>query len=213
MSDIPHTVYVVDDDAGMLESTQWLLESVGLQVQPYADGRHFLEAVDPSRTGCVILDIRMPGLGGLNVQEELQKRGSHLPIIFVSGHADVAIVVRAFKSGAFDFIEKPFNEQLLLDSVQQALQQHQQASTQQQGDQHTDELIASLTRRERDVFMPLAQGYTSREIAEQLEVGIKTIDLYRARVMKRLGVERVPDVTGIAIAAGLLDPINLRSDT
>ncbi len=212
MSDIPHTVYVVDDDAGMLESTQWLLESVGLQVQPYADGRHFLEAVDPSRTGCVILDIRMPGLGGLNVQEELQKRGSHLPIIFVSGHADVAIVVRAFKSGAFDFIEKPFNEQLLLDSVQQALQQHQQASTQQQGDQHTDELIASLTRRERDVFMPLAQGYTSREIAEQLEVGIKTIDLYRARVMKRLGVERVPDVTGIAIAAGLLDPINLRSD-
>lgn len=210
MSDIPHTVYVVDDDAGMLESTQWLLESVGLQVKPFADGRHFLEAVDPSRTGCVILDIRMPGLGGLNVQEELQKRGSHLPIIFVSGHADVAIVVRAFKSGAFDFIEKPFNEQLLLDSVQQALQQHQQASTEQQGDQHTDELIASLTRRERDVFMPLAQGYTSREIAEQLEVGIKTIDLYRARVMKRLGVERVPDVTGIAIAAGLLDPVNLR---
>lgn len=210
MSDIPHTVYVVDDDAGMLESTQWLLESVGLQVQPYADGRQFLEAVDPSRTGCVILDIRMPGLGGLNVQEELQKRGSQLPIIFVSGHADVPIVVRAFKSGAFDFIEKPFNEQLLLDSVQQALQEHQQASNQQQGDQHTDELIASLTRRERDVFMPLAQGYTSREIAEQLDVGIKTIDLYRARVMKRLGVERVPDVTGIAIAAGLLDPMSLR---
>ncbi|MDL0430366.1 response regulator [Marinobacter sp. TBZ242] len=213
MSDIPHTVYVVDDDAGMLESTQWLLESVGLQVQPYADGRQFLEAVDPAHTGCVILDIRMPGLGGLNVQEELQKRGSQLPIIFVSGHADVPIVVRAFKSGAFDFIEKPFNEQLLLDSVQQALQEHQQTSTQQQGDQHTDALIASLTRRERDVFMPLARGYTSREIAEQLDVGVKTIDLYRARVMKRLGVERVPDVTGIAIAAGLLDPMNLRGES
>ncbi|MEP1214391.1 MAG: response regulator [Marinobacter sp.] len=213
MSEFPHTVYVVDDDAGMLESTQWLLESVGLQVRPYADGRQFLEAVKPEQTGCVILDIRMPGLGGLNVQEELQKRGSQLPIIFVSGHADVPIVVRAFKSGAFDFIEKPFNEQLLLDSVQQALQQHQQASTQQQGDQHTDALIASLTRRERDVFIPLAQGYTSREIAEQLDVGIKTIDLYRARVMKRLGVERVPDVTGIAIAAGLLAPINLRGES
>ena len=213
MSEFPHTVYVVDDDAGMLESTQWLLESVGLQVRSYADGRQFLQAVHPEQTGCVILDIRMPGLGGLNVQEELQKRGSQLPIIFVSGHADVPIVVRAFKSGAFDFIEKPFNEQLLLDSVQQALQQHQQASTQQQGDQHTDALIASLTRRERDVFIPLAQGYTSREIAEQLDVGIKTIDLYRARVMKRLGVDRVPDVTGIAIAAGLLDPINLRRAT
>ncbi len=210
MSELPHTVYVVDDDAGMLESTQWLLESVGLQVRPYADGRQFLEAVNPAQTGCVILDIRMPGLGGLNVQEELQKRGSQLPIIFVSGHADVPIVVRAFRSGAFDFIEKPFNEQLLLDSVQQALQIHQQASTQQLGDQHTDALIAALTRRERDVFMPLAQGFTSREIAEQLDVGIKTIDLYRARVMKRLGVERVPDVTGIAIAAGLVDPLKLR---
>lgn len=210
MSEQSNTVYVVDDDAGMLESTQWLLESVGLQVRPYADGRRFLEAVEAEQTGCVVLDVRMPGLGGLNVQEELQKRGSQLPIIFVSGHADVPIVVRAFKSGAFDFIEKPFNEQLLLDSVQQALQQHQAASTQKRGDEHTDALIASLTRRERDVFMPLAQGYTSREIAEQLDVGIKTIDLYRARVMKRLGVERVPDVTGIAIAAGLLNPTNLR---
>ncbi|MFN2361371.1 MAG: response regulator transcription factor [Marinobacter sp.] len=211
MSEQPNTVYVVDDDAGMLESTQWLLESVGLQVRPYADGRRFLEAVEAEQTGCVILDIRMPGLGGLNVQEELQKRGSQLPIIFVSGHADVPIVVRAFKSGAFDFIEKPFNEQLLLDSVQQALQQHQATSTQRRGDEHTDALIATLTRRERDVFIPLAQGYTSREIAEQLDVGIKTIDLYRARVMKRLGVERVPDVTGIAIAAGLLNPLELRT--
>src|SRR5690554_3008817 len=117
-----NTVYVVDDDAGMLESTQWLLESVGLEVRAYSDGRQFLDAVEGQRPGCVILDIRMPGLGGLNVQEELQKRGLEIPIIFVSGHADVPIVVRAFKSGAFDFIEKPFNEQLLLDTVQQALQ-------------------------------------------------------------------------------------------
>jgi FixJ family two-component response regulator len=210
MSDSAQTVYVVDDDAGMLESTQWLLESVGLHVQPYADGRQFLNAVNPEHTGCVVLDIRMPGLGGLNVQEELQKRGSQLPIIFLSGHADVPIVVRAFKSGAFDFIEKPFNEQLLLDSVQQALQEHQKTNSQQRGDQHTDTLVASLTRRERDVFMPLAQGYTSREIAEQLDIGVKTIDLYRARVMKRLGVERVPDVTGIAVSIGLLDPMSLR---
>ena len=204
------TVYVVDDDAGMLESTQWLLESVGLNVEAYSDGRKFLDAVGNKKAGCVVLDVRMPGLGGLNVQEELQKRGSQLPIIFLSGHADVPIVVRAFKSGAFDFIEKPFNEQLLLDSVQQALQEHQQANRQQLGDQHTDALVESLTRRERDVFMPLAQGYTSREIAEQLDIGVKTIDLYRARVMKRLGVERVPDVTGIAVAIGLLDPMNLR---
>ncbi len=210
MTDASTTVYVVDDDAGMLESTQWLLESVGLNVQAYADGRQFLETLADTTSGCVILDVRMPGLGGLNVQEELQKRGSRLPIIFVSGHADVPIVVRAFKSGAFDFIEKPFNEQLLLDSVQQALQDHQQTSERQQGDEDTEALIATLTRRERDVFLPLAQGYTSREIAEMLDVSIKTIDLYRSRVMKRLGAERMPDVTGIAIAAGLMDPLDLR---
>lgn len=207
------TVYLVDDDAGMLESTQWLLESVGLNVQAYSDGRRFLEAVGGTRAGCVVLDIRMPGLGGLNVQEELQKRGLDLPIIFVSGHADVPIVVRAFKSGAFDFIEKPFNEQLLLDSVQQALQDHRHESHRLQGNEATEALLATLTRRERDVFLPLAQGYTSREIADQLDVSIKTIDLYRARVMKRLGAERLPDVTGIAIAAGLLDPLDLRSET
>jgi len=217
MSDQPapdtNTVYVVDDDDGMLESTQWLLESVGLNVQAYSDGRKFLDALGDSRGGCVVLDVRMPGLGGLNVQEELQKRGIELPIIFVSGHADVSIVVRAFKSGAFDFIEKPFNEQLLLDSVQQALEAHQHSNHLQLGDERTDALITTLTRRERDVFLPMAQGYTSREIADQLGVGVKTIDLYRARVMKRLGAERLPDVTGMAITAGLLDPSNLRTES
>lgn len=204
------TVYVVDDDAGMLESTQWLLESVGLNVRAYSDGRKFLDALDDEKGGCVVLDVRMPGLGGLNVQEELQKRGIKLPIIFVSGHADVPIVVRAFKSGAFDFIEKPFNEQLLLDSVQQALEAHQHSNNLQQGDEQTHALISTLTRRERDVFLPMAQGYISREIAEQLGVSVKTIDLYRARVMKRLGVERLPDVTGVAVTAGLIDPLHLR---
>lgn len=213
MTDSLTTVYVVDDDPGMRESTQWLLESVGLTVRLFPDGRQFLDAVARNPPGCAVLDIRMPGLGGLNIQEELQKRGCNLPVIFVSGHADVPVVVRAFKSGAFDFIEKPFNEQLLLDSVQQALEQHQQYDGQQRerGDTHTEQCLLALTRRENDVFLPLARGYTSREIAEQLGVSVKTIDLYRARVMKRLGAERVPDVTGIAIAAGLLDPLELRS--
>lgn len=219
MTDAPSpTVYVVDDDAGMLESTQWLLESVGLRVRGYADGRQFLDALDASAepdrqtTGCVVLDVRMPGLGGLNVQEELQKRELTLPVIFVSGHADVPIAVRAFKAGAFDFIEKPFNEQLLLDSVQQALQERPGNSTKQPRDPSILSLLDTLTPRERDVFLPLAQGYTSREIAEQLEVSVKTIDLYRARVMKRLGAERLPDVTGLAVAAGLADPLALRPD-
>lgn len=207
---LPATVYVVDDDTGMLESTQWLLESVGLKVEAYTDGQQFLDAVTATSYGCVILDVRMPGLGGLNVQEELQKRGSRLPVIFISGHADVPIAVRAFKAGAFDFIEKPFNEQLLLDSVQQALQQQQTSSSRHKSDQATETLISTLTPREKDVFLPLAQGYTSREIAEQLGISVKTVELYRSRVMKRLGAERLPDVTGIAIVAGGLDPLSLR---
>lgn len=202
-------VYIVDDDPGMLESTRFLLESVGLDARSFQDGRDFLQAIEPAAQGCVILDVRMPGLGGLNVQEELQQRGCRMPVIFVSGHADVPIVVRAFKSGAFDFIEKPFSEQLLLDSVQQALQPPETDSgpSVPESVQHS---IDALTPRERDVFIPLAQGYTSREIAEKLEVGSKTADLYRARVMKRLGVQRPQDVTGIAIAAGLVDPLELR---
>ncbi|GGO86512.1 DNA-binding response regulator [Marinobacterium nitratireducens] len=211
MTDANTVVYLVDDDPGMLESTQWLLESVGLTVQAFSDGRRFLDALGTPERGCVILDVRMPGLGGLNVQEELQKKGLGLPVIFVSGHADVPIVVRAFKSGAFDFLEKPFNEQMLLDSVQQALAQQREGARSPAADPGKLAVLETLTPRERDVFLPLAQGYSSREIAEKLDVSVKTIDLYRARVMKRIGAERLPDVTAVAIAAGLLDPLALRA--
>ncbi|PVY70724.1 LuxR family two component transcriptional regulator [Tamilnaduibacter salinus] len=203
-------VYVVDDDTGMLDSTRWLLESVGLRVEGFTDGRDFLEHVDPNLGGCIILDVRMPGLGGLNVQEELQSQGIELPVLFISGHADVPIAVRAFKSGAFDFIEKPFNEQLLLDSVQQAIQSYGSSNNVQRFHPDIEARMARLTPREKDVFLPLARGYTSREIADMLGVGTKTVDLYRSRVMKRLGVSRVQDVTGIAIAAGAVDPLGLR---
>lgn len=173
-------VYVVDDDQGMLESTVWLLESVGLKARPFTQGRDFLDACEGGRHACVLLDVRMPGMGGLNVQDELLARGIDLPVIFVSGHADVPIVVRAFKAGAVDFIEKPYNEQLLLDSVQQALDRHARRRRHRDLDAGLRERLDSLTPRERDVLLPLVRGYTSREVAEQLEVSVKTVDLYRA---------------------------------
>ncbi|MHC5352000.1 response regulator transcription factor [Pseudomonas sp. A46] len=203
-------VYVVDDDQGMLDSTVWLLESVGLKALPFTSGRAFLEACDADLDACVLLDVRMPGMGGLNVQEEMRSRGLDLPIIFVSGHADVPIVVRAFKAGARDFIEKPYNEQLLLDSVQQALSSHEPKRGNGAGQGQLKERLDSLTPRERDVLLPLVQGYTNREIAEQLDISVKTVDLYRARVMKRMQAERLPDLVGMAIAAGLVDPLKLR---
>lgn len=205
-------VYVVDDDQGLLDSTVWLLESVGLRARPFTSGRAFLDACDPELPACVILDVRMPGMGGLNVQEELRARGIELPVIFVSGHADVPIVVRAFKAGACDFIEKPFNEQLLLDSVQQALRRQSERRDRQGGPAALRARLDSLTPRERDVLLPLVQGYTSREIAEQLDISVKTVDLYRARVMKRMQAERLSDLIGMACAVGLIDPLDPRGD-
>ncbi|MBU4633445.1 response regulator transcription factor [Pseudomonas chlororaphis] len=203
-------VYVVDDDPGMLDSTVWLLESVGLKAVPFTSGREFLEHCDPSLDACVLLDVRMPGMGGLNVQEELRQRDIHLPLIFVSGHADVPIVVRAFKAGAVDFIEKPYNEQLLLDSVQQALSRADDRHSRNAGQARIEARLESLTPRERDVLLPLVQGYSNREIAEQLGVSVKTIDLYRSRVMKRMQAEHLPELVGMAIAVGLVDPLQLR---
>ncbi len=210
MSTVEQIVYVVDDDQGMLDSTVWLLESIGLRALPFTSGQAFLDANPQRNNACVILDVRMPGMGGLNVQEALRARGLDLPIIFVSGHADVPIVVRAFRAGAVDFIEKPYNEQLLLDSVQQALSRFVAVADDSQL-QGVLQRIASLTPREQDVLLPLVQGYTNREVAEQLGISVKTVDLYRSRVMKHMQAQTLPDLVGMAIAGGLVDPLKLRA--
>jgi len=210
VSTVEQIVYVVDDDQGMLDSTVWLLESIGLRALPFTSGQAFLDANPQHNNACVILDVRMPGMGGLNVQEALRARGLDLPIIFVSGHADVPIVVRAFRAGAVDFIEKPYNEQLLLDSVQQALSRFVAVADDSQL-QAVLQRIASLTPREHDVLLPLVQGYTNREVAEQLGISVKTVDLYRSRVMKHMQAQTLPDLVGMAIAAGLVDPLKLRA--
>ncbi len=206
---VEQIVYVVDDDQGMLDSTVWLLESIGLRAIPFTSGQEFLDAELNSSHACVILDVRMPGIGGLNVQEALRNKGLDLPIIFVSGHADVPIVVRAFRAGAVDFIEKPYNDQLLLDSVQQALSRFNEVAEQSMLDA-VRQRITSLTPRENDVLLPLVQGYTNREIAEQLGISVKTIDLYRSRVMKHMQAQTLPDLVGMAIAADLVAPLALR---
>ncbi len=152
----------------------------------------------------------MPGLGGLAVQAALRERGLDIPVIFVSGHADVPIVVRAFKAGACDFIEKPYNDQLLLDSVQAALDQVRRRQQGSEALAAVQARIDGLTPRERDVFIPLAQGLSNREIAEQLGVSVKTVDLYRGRVMKRLQAASLPELVGMAIACGQVAALGLQ---
>ncbi|HIZ50189.1 MAG TPA: response regulator transcription factor [Candidatus Pseudomonas excrementavium] len=204
-------VYVVDDDQGMLDSTVWLLESVGLQALPFTSGQAFLDHCLEELPACVLLDIRMPGMGGLAVQDALRERGSKLPVIFVSAHADVPIVVRAFRGGAVDFIEKPYNEQLLLDSVQRALRLYQAPVVDQRQGDPVRERMQQLTARERDVLLPLVQGYSNREIAEQLGISVKTVDLYRSRVMKRMQATSLPALVGMAIGVGLIEPFKLQA--
>jgi FixJ family two-component response regulator len=195
-------VYVVDDDQGMRDSTVWLLQSVGLEALSFAGGQAFLDACIDDGPACVLLDVRMPGLGGLAVQQLMKERGLDLPVIFVSGHADVPIVVRAFKAGACDFIEKPYSDQLLLDSVQAALERAGRARKGDQALAQVQARVDGLTPRERDVFVPLAQGLNNREIAERLGVSVKTVDLYRGRVMKRLQAGSLAELVGMAIACG-----------
>ena len=207
-------VYIVDDDAGVREALAWLLRSRRLLSESFDSAEAFdamLKAqAAPCRPCCLLLDVRMPSMGGLHVQQALQERGITMPVIFVSGHADVPIVVRAFKAGAHDFIEKPYNQQLLLDSVQQALSGRVPQQVAGQALSDVNARLNSLTPRERDVLMPLVKGYTTREIAELLAVSVKTIDLYRSRVMKRMRADHLPDLVGMVIAAGLVDPLNLR---
>lgn len=203
-------VYVVDDDQGMLDSTVWLLESVGLQAIPYTSGQAFLDNYSETLPACVLLDIRMPGMGGLAVQDALRERGSQLPIIFVSAHADVPIVVRAFRGGAVDFIEKPYNEQLLLDSVQRALRLNQRSTANGPQAAEVQQRLTQLTPRERDVLLPLVQGYSNREIAEQLGISVKTVDLYRSRVMKRMQADSLPALVGMAIGVGVVEAFGLQ---
>ncbi|MDY3198006.1 MAG: response regulator transcription factor [Pseudomonadaceae bacterium] len=207
----PQRVYVVDDDQGMLESTVWLLESVGLQAVPFTSGQAFLDSCSENIPACVLLDIRMPGMGGLAVQDALRERGSQLPVIFVSAHADVPIVVRAFRAGAVDFIEKPYNEQLLLDSVQRALRQRARPAAAGPQASEVQQRLDQLTPRERDVLLPLVQGRSNREIAEQLGISVKTVDLYRSRVMKRMQADSLPALVGMCIGVGLVEPFSLQA--
>ena len=194
-----HTVHIVDDDSGVRMSLKWLLESVGVDAQVYENGREFLERARPGTPGCVLLDVRMPQLGGFELQAELATRGFMLPVIFLTAHGDIPMTVRAMQGGAYDFLEKPFNDQTLIDKVQAALRvsqrQHEDASLRSQ----RRRLLESLSAREREVFALLVQGKASKVSAAELKISYKTVEVHRAHIREKLGATSLADLVRLAM--------------
>ncbi len=182
-------VCVVDDDAAVRDSLEWLIESVNLPVKTFSNGMEFLDSNAPFEPGCVILDIRMPGLSGIDVFEDLQERAATIPVIFLTGHGDVHLAVRAMKAGAFDFIEKPFNDQLLLDLVQKAIQRDEETAALHGELGEIKIRVENLTKRERQVLDGVVAGGSNRSIAEELNLSEKTIEFHRSKMMEKMAAD------------------------
>lgn len=197
-------VFVVDDEQVVRDSLRWLLESVGLPVRAYPTAADFLRDYDTTQPGCLVLDVRMPGMSGLDLQEELARRGAELPTIVITAHAEVPMAVRAVKAGALDFIQKPFSDQLLLDRVRQALEIDRQDREARQRREDARRRLATLTTRERDVLERIVAGRSNKEAAAALGLSIKTIEVHRAHVMQKMEVDSVAELVLACILAGAI---------
>ena len=195
------TVFVVDDDPDFRKSLRWLIESVELKVETHASAQEFLDAYTNSSPGCVVLDVRMPGMSGLELQEHLQADGVDIPIIIVTAYGDVPMAVRAMKGGAVNFIEKPFNDQLLLDQIQQAIAEDVKQRQNRAEQLAVVDRIDRLTPREGQVLALVVAGKSSKDIAADLGVSIKTIESRRARIRKKMEANSVAHLIRISLSA------------
>jgi FixJ family two-component response regulator len=196
---LQRSVCVVDDDEAVARSLRALLESVGLAVETFATAQAFLDRADTARAGCLVLDVRMPGMSGLDLQAELTRRGIGLPTIVVTGHAEVPMAVRAVKAGAIDFIEKPFSDQLLLDRVRQGIDTDRQ---ERDGRARRAEILrrmSLLTQREREVLDLVVVGKANKEIAAALHLSPKTVEVHRAHVMEKMQASSVAELVRLAL--------------
>lgn len=192
------TVYVVDDDEAVRDALAMLFRTAGLTVERFASGAEFLQRSAMSRPCCLVLDVRMPGLTGLALQESLGARGVRIPILFITGHGDVPMAVEAVRKGAYNFIEKPFDESYLLAQVLGALEDPE-ASGRPRG-RPVREKLAELSEREREVLECVLEGQPSRQIAEKLFISVKTVDFHRGRIMQKLGVRSAAELFRYCLA-------------
>ena len=188
------TVMVVDDDAGVRNAMRALLKSVGLGSTLFASGPEFLASYQPHQHGCLVLDIRMPGMSGLELQQQLNLRGAVIPVIFMSGHADIPMAVEAMQHGAFDFLQKPFRDQDLLDRIQRAIAKDAELRRSLGQHERIKAHLNDLTPREREVLDLMTQGLQNKAIAQKLNVSPRTIEIHRARVMEKMKASSVAEL-------------------
>jgi RNA polymerase sigma factor (sigma-70 family) len=193
------TVFIVDDDAGVRDSLAMLLELKGFQTRKFAAAEDFLEEYRPEMPGCVVLDLRMPGMSGLELQAELARRGLRVPVIVVTAHGDVATTRTALKEGAVDFIEKPIDDEALLVAVEAALERDARDRAQASMASGISDRMARLTGREREVLTLVADGRHNREIAAELGISPRTVEVYKSRLMEKLQVRRVPELVRLVL--------------
>jgi two-component system response regulator FixJ len=191
MKESAPTVYIVDDDNGVRSSIRVLMKSVGLPATTFASAQEFLAGYHPNHPGCLVLDIRMPGMSGLELQETLNDKGAVIPVIFITGHGDVPMAVEAMRHGAFDFLQKPFRDQDLIDRIQQALARDHETREPLREHGRTRARIASLTPREKEVLDLLTAGKANKMMAQDLGLSQRTVEIHRAHVMEKMGAKSV----------------------
>lgn len=204
MSEFP--IYLIDDDDGVRRSVGFMLKTSRLDVQVFADGTAFLKEVKHLDPGCVLLDVRMPGLDGLEVQAELRERGIAYPVVVMTGHGDVDVAVKAMKAGAVDFIEKPFDKQVVLEAVEEGFSRLDRSSEVSQRRKEASLRLNALTPREYEVLEGLVKGHPNKTIGYDLGISARTVEIHRANVMKKLEVFNLSDLLRIAFAAGVGEP-------
>ena len=206
MSESPPIVFVVDDEPAICLSLKRLVKSVGLEAQTFTSAQEFLRAKRPDGPGCLVLDVRLPGLSGLDLQQELLDAKVDLPIIFITGHGDIPMSVRAIKAGAVEFLTKPFRDQDLVDAIQHGIEKHRAARQESVKLAEFRALYDSLTPREREVFPLVAAGLLNKQIAAQLGTGEKTIKVHRGQVMHKMKAESLAHLIRIGEKLGLSSP-------
>jgi two-component system response regulator FixJ len=196
------TVFVVDDDDAVRDSLQILLESAGLTVEAFASPLEFLKSSAPGRPGCLLIDVRMPEMSGIEVQENLAAGNRQLPVIVMTGHADVPLAVRAMKAGAVDFIEKPFDDEVMLSAIRAALTRHINDRERNARTTAIQERIARLSDREREVLDRLVAGKANKVIAHELGISPRTVEVYRANVMTKMQADSLSELVRMALVEG-----------